>query len=428
MVSEAILFWFYFASIRIPISIIFCIAPGIYPTYNDRMKQVFSKNDNPNVFLIVGLAMWASVALRWTLEFVEQQHPLRWLLNTILIAYAVLMIFNEAIVRDNEVRAHIYLAIQTALIIWGMLLYYELDFFAILFMPIGGQAVFILPRRKALTWIAIFSVAIVIGQLTQFEFPNGLPFTFLYLAGLFFVASFSTTMLRVNKERIQSDQLLDELQQAHRQLQEYAGQAEELATAKERNRLARELHDSVAQTLYGLTLQSEAAARELKNGQTDRAAEQLREIRDSSQQSLQETRLLIFELRPPILEQEGLAAALRNRLESVESRSGLKAQIMLEDVKQLPAGIEAGLYGIANEALNNILKHARASEIKVILKKEPNKIVLEIQDNGIGFDVDAASGGMGLYGMKERAEQFGGELQIQSGTNGTRIIVEVANE
>jgi len=392
------------------------------------MKQVFSKNDNPNVFLIVGLAMWASVALRWTLEFAEQQHPLRWLLNAILIAYAVLMIFNEAIIRDSETRAHIYLAIQSALIIWGMLLYYELDFFAILFMPIGGQAVFILPRRKALTWIAIFSIAIVIGQLTQFEFPNGLSFTFLYLAGLFFVASFSTTMLRVNKERIQSDQLLDELQQAHRQLQEYAGQAEELATAKERNRLARELHDSVAQTLYGLTLQSEAAARELKNGQTDRAAEQLREIRDSAQQSLQETRLLIFELRPPILEQEGLAAALRNRLESVESRSGLKAQILLEDVKQLPAGIEAGLYGIANEALNNILKHAHASEIKVILKKESNKTVLEIQDNGVGFDVNAMYGGMGLGGMKERAEQFGGELQIQSGTNGTTIRVEVANE
>jgi len=427
MVSEAIFFGFYFTFILFPISIIFCIALRPSAPYNDCMKQVFSKN-NPNVFLIVGLAMWASVALRWTLEFAEQHHPLRWLLNTILIAYAVLMIFNEAITRDSEVRAHIYLAVQTALIIGGMLLYYELDFFAILFMPIGGQAVFILPRRKALTWIAIFSVAIVIGQLTQFEFPNGLPFTFLYLAGLFFVASFSTTMLRINKERIQSDQLLDELQQAHLQLQEYAGQAEELATAKERNRLARELHDSVAQTLYGLTLQAEAAARELKKGQTDKAAEQLREIRDSAQQSLQETRLLIFELRPPILEREGLVAALRNRLESVESRSGLKVQTQLQELNQLPAEVESGLYGISNEALNNILKHARATSIKIALKKETDKTILEIQDNGIGFDMDVTPGGMGLQGMKERAEQFGGELRITSGTNGTTIRVEVTDE
>ena len=242
------------------------------------------------------------------------------------------------------------------------------------------------------------------------------------------IASFSTLMLRTNEARIQSDQLLGELQEAHKQLQEYAGQAEELATAKERNRLARELHDSVAQTLYGLTLQAEAAARELNNGQTDRAAEQLREIRESAQQSLQETRLLIFELRPPILEQEGLAAALRNRLESVESRSGLKAQIQLQEVNQLSAGIEVGLYGIANEALNNILKHAHASEIKVSLRKDLNNIVLEIQDNGVGFDINGMSGGMGLNGMRERAEQFGGDIQIESGTSGTTIRVEVANE
>ena len=393
------------------------------------MKQVAS-NTNPNAFLIMSLAMWVSVALRWTLEFTEQQHPLRWLLNTILIVYAVLMLFNQAIIGDSESRAHIYLALQTGLIIGGMLLYYELDFFAILFMPLGGQAMFVLPRRKAITWVSIFSIAIIIGQLTQFKFPYGLPFTFLYLAGLFFVASFSTTMLRTNEARIQSDQLLDELQQAHSQLQSYAGQAEELATAKERNRLARELHDSVAQTLYGLTLQAEAAARELNAGRADKTSEQLREIRDSAQQSLQETRLLIFELRPPILEQEGLVAALRARLESVESRSGLKTQIKLQEVNQLPAKVEAGLYGISNEALNNILKHAHANKIKVSLTQEANKVILEVQDNGIGFDVGSAEAqsGMGLSGMKERAEQFGGKLQITSGESGTTIRVEVTNE
>ncbi len=391
------------------------------------MKQVFS-NTNPNVFLIVSLMMWASVSLRWTLEFAEQHHPLRWLLNTILIAYAILIVLSAFIIKDSEPRAHIYLAVQTALIIGGMLLYYELDFFAILFMPLGGQALFILPRRKAIVWIVIFAVAIVVGQLTQFEFPNGLPFTFLYLAGLFFVASFSMTMLRINKERMQSDRLLDELQQAHVQLQEYAGQAEELATVKERNRLARELHDSVAQTLYGLTLQAEAANRKLKAGQAAEVSEYLQEIRDSAQQTLQETRLLIFELRSPILEQEGLVSALRNRLESVESRSGLKVQIQLQELNPLSAEVEAGLYGISNEALNNILKHAHATSVKVSLQKEPGKIVLEIQDNGVGFDVDAIPGGMGLYGMKERAEQFGGTLRIKSGAGGTTVRVEVTNE
>ncbi len=317
----------------------------------------------------MSLVIWLSVALRWTFEFAKQNHPLQWLVITILIAYAVLIVFLPALTRDIEPRMQIYLGIQTALIVCGMLLYAELDFFALLFMPLSGQAMFLLPRRKAITWIIIFSIAIISVQLIQFRFVNSFSFTLLYLGGLFSVVAISTLMLHTNEERIQSDRLLDELQQAHDQLQNYAGQAEELATAKERNRLARELHDSVAQTLYGLTLQAEAAARELKTGQTDKAAEQLREIRDSAQQSLQETRLLIFELRPPILEQEGLVAALRARLESVESRSGLKAQIQLQELVQLPAKVEAGLYGISNEALYNILKHARASIVKVILKK-----------------------------------------------------------
>jgi signal transduction histidine kinase len=378
-------------------------------------------------FLAVSFAIWIAVSLRWLLVFIEQRHPYTWLLSAMLAAYGVLLGFQSFIIQGSPIKAHIYLGVQTVLIISAMLLWYELDFFAALFLPLGGQAMFLFPRKTARTWMIVFGIAIVLGQFIQFGRLEGLSFSFLYLAGLLFIAFFSTLMMRANEARIQSDRLLDELQQAHHQLQEYAGQAEELAIATERNRLARELHDSVAQTLYGLTLQAEAAARELNSGQTDKAIEQLREIRDSAQQSLQETRLLIFELRPPILEQEGLVAALRARLESVESRSGLKTQINVQDVGRLPVGVEAGLYGISNEVLNNVLKHAHAMNVKVSLTKKENKVMLEISDNGIGFDPDSAEthGGLGLKGMKERAEQFGGNLQIESDNNGTKVSVEV---
>jgi len=381
-------------------------------------------------FIIVSFVIWAAVSLRWILEFIEQSHPYLWLLSAILALYGLLLGFQSLITKDSHLRAHIYLSIQTALIIGAMLLYFELDFFALLFLPLGGQAMFLFPRKTAFVWIAVFGIAIIVGQTIQFGWPGGLSFTFLYLAGLLFVASFSTLMMRADEARLRSDQLLDELQGAHRQLQEYAGQAEELATAKERNRLARELHDSVAQTLYGLTLQAEAASRQLKVRQTEEVAGYLREIRESAQQTLQETRLLIFELRPPILEEEGLASALRARLESVENRSGLKTQINLQELGRLPSGIESGLYGISNEVLNNILKHAHASQIKVSLKNKAGKINLEISDNGIGFDLDSAEGhgGLGLKGMRERAEQINGDLQISSGKNGTRVSVEVAYE
>jgi signal transduction histidine kinase len=381
-------------------------------------------------FVVVSYAIWIAVSLRWILEFIEQSHPYLWLLSAILAAYGILLGLQPVITKGSHLKAHLYLGLQTVLITVAMLLYFELDFFALLFLPLGGQAMFLFPRKTAFIWIAIFGIAIIVGQMIQFGWPGGLSFTFLYLAGLFFVASFSTLMMRANEARIQSDQLLNELQGAHRQLQEYAGQAEELATAKERNRLARELHDSVAQTLYGLTLQAEAAARKLTAGQTAEVADFLREIRDSSQQTLQETRLLIFELRPPILESEGLASALRARLESVESRSGLKTQINLQEVGRLPGGIESGLYGISNEVLNNILKHAHANEIKVSLGKKDDKIFLEISDNGVGFDLDSAKqdGGIGLKGMRERAEQMNGDLRINSGENGTQVSVEVSYE
>jgi signal transduction histidine kinase len=381
-------------------------------------------------FIIVSFVIWIAVSLRWMLEFIEQSHPYLWQLSAILAAYGLLLGFHAFVVKGSLVRAHLYLGSQTALIIGAMLLYYELDFFALLFLPLGGQAMLLFPRKTALAWIAVFGIAIIVGQTIQFGWPEGLSFTFLYLAGLFFVASFSTLMMRADKARIQSDRLLDELQQAHRQLQEYAGQAEELATAKERNRLARELHDSVAQTLYGLTLQAEAASRKLNSGQTDEVADYLREIRESAQQTLQETRLLIFELRPPILESEGLASALRARLESVESRSGLKAQIDLQEVGRLPGEIEVGLYGISNEVLNNILKHAHASEVTVSLEKKSGKIVLEISDNGVGFDPASAEtqGGLGLIGMRERAEQINSDLRINTGKNGTQVSVEIPYE
>lgn len=381
-------------------------------------------------FIIVSFVIWLAVSLRWILEFIEQSHPYLWLLSAILALYGLLLGFQPLITKSTTLRAHIYLGLQTVLIIGAMLLYFELDFFALLFLPLGGQAMFLFPRKTAFVWITIFGITIIVGQTIQFGWPEGLSFTFLYLAGLFFVASFSTLMMRANEARIHSDRLLDELQGAHRQLQEYAGQAEELATAKERNRLARELHDSVAQTLYGLTLQAEAASRQLKASQTEEVSSYLREIRESAQQTLQETRLLIFELRPPILEEEGLASALRARLESVESRSGLKAQIDLQEVGRLPNEIESGLYGISNEVLNNILKHAHASQVKVSLRKKTGKIVLEISDNGVGFDLDSAEGhgGLGIKGMRERAEQINGDLRISSGKNGTQVSVEAPYE
>lgn len=205
-------------------------------------------------------------------------------------------------------------------------------------------------------------------------------------------------------------------------------QARQLAVVEERNRLARELHDSATQSLYGVTMFAEAAARLLRTGETERAAEHLREVRETAQEALQEMRLLIFELRPPILEKEGLVAALQTRLETVEGRSGLRIEFNADGVGDLPVEIEEGLYRIAQEALNNALKHARAHTVSINLCQDQQSVILEIADDGVGFDPIATpgKGGLGLGGMKERALLLGGRLTVSSKPGeGTTVRVEV---
>ncbi len=216
-------------------------------------------------------------------------------------------------------------------------------------------------------------------------------------------------------------------------------QVERIAVMEERNRLARDLHDSVTQSLYGVTLYAEAAARRLSAGDEDGASQNLRELQLTAQDALKEMRLLIFELRPPVLEKEGLMAALQARLDAVEGRAGLQTELHVVPAgdspdnwqpgeSRLPASVEEGFYRIAQEALNNVLKHARARLVRISLCLEPPLAWIEIKDDGEGFDPQTVDerGGFGLCGMRERAAQLGGRLVVDSQPKaGTSVRVEV---
>jgi signal transduction histidine kinase len=205
-------------------------------------------------------------------------------------------------------------------------------------------------------------------------------------------------------------------------------QAKQVAVLEERNRLARELHDSVTQTLYGITLYAQAAVGQLALGNLEQVAENLREIQDTSQEILAEMRLLIYELRPPVLERVGLVGALQARLSAVEGRAGLKTTLKSDLAGRLPAAIEEGLYRIAQEALNNVLKHAHALTITVSLSQSDKLVTMEIADDGVGFEPERVKGqgGMGLPAMQERTAALGGRLAISSKPGeGARVVMEV---
>ncbi len=204
-------------------------------------------------------------------------------------------------------------------------------------------------------------------------------------------------------------------------------QAEQSAALAERSRLARELHDSVTQSLYGVTMYAEAAQLSLTAGSPLPAAEYLRELRDTAQEALREMRLLIFELRPPALEQRGLAAALQDRLETVEARGGVETSLQVEGTEGLPLTLQHELYHMAREALNNILKHAHAHKVQVHCIAGDRELCLEVCDDGVGFDpADQTKGGLGLAGMKERVQKIGGHLEIAASPGqGARLTVRV---
>lgn len=194
---------------------------------------------------------------------------------------------------------------------------------------------------------------------------------------------------------------------------------------EERERLARDLHDAVTQSLYGLVTLTEAAQLSLETDQTEMLPHLLSRIGATTRQSIKEMRLYIHQLRPSILQTEGLVAALHQRLAAVEGRSNIDARLVADPQIVLTMTQQAELYQIAREALNNALRHARAQTVVVSLTQDQTGTRLQITDDGRGFDPALLqSGGMGLISMRERAETLGGTFDLVSGPGqGTRIAI-----
>jgi signal transduction histidine kinase/ligand-binding sensor protein len=211
----------------------------------------------------------------------------------------------------------------------------------------------------------------------------------------------------------------------HARLNQQAGR---LAVLEERQRLARELHDSVVQSLYSMALYADAARLALESGKQDVTVSHLQELRETARSAMYDMRLLIFELHPPALEQEGLVTALRVRLAAVEARAGVRAELDVEGERRLPIAVEQELYRIVQEALNNVMKHARAQHVTLRMRFYDHTVSLQIRDDGAGFDPRSIKndGGMGLHSFAARAAKIGGQVTVDSEPGqGTTVTVHV---
>lgn len=198
--------------------------------------------------------------------------------------------------------------------------------------------------------------------------------------------------------------------------------AEAVAVLEERQRLARDLHDSVTQSLYSLSLFSRAALEATEDGDAGHLHYSLTEIERNTVQALREMRMLLYELRPADLDQEGLTHAIELRLNAVERRTNLQVDARLDELAGLSPRQEIDLYHIVVEALNNVVKHAAATRVTLRLTRDGECVRLRVVDDGRGFDPAQTRGGMGLRNIRERVAQLGGQLTISSEPGaGTRL-------
>jgi signal transduction histidine kinase len=203
----------------------------------------------------------------------------------------------------------------------------------------------------------------------------------------------------------------------------------ELSAVEERNRLARDLHDSVVQKLFGVALAARSASTLLDRSPAD-ARTEVERLGELTEDAIAELRSLVFQLRPAAIETEGLAAALTKHVEVLRRVHGVRIDLDIRGPARLRPGVDDQVFKIAQEALQNALKHARAGRLVVDLREGDEAVALRVGDDGVGFDPDDPRGrsrSLGLTSMEERAQALGAELEIDSRPGrGTTIGLEVA--
>ncbi|HSB12577.1 MAG TPA: histidine kinase [Blastocatellia bacterium] len=282
-------------------------------------------------------------------------------------------------------------------------------------LPLAGQGVVLLSRP----WMLAVCVVILAMMVAPIWWRGGIVpaaiVALIFVGGLVFVVVFTQIAVDERNARKEVERLLSELSEANRKLREYATQVEELATTQERNRLAREIHDSLGHYLTVINIQMEAARAVIDDRR--RVLEVLGKAQTLAQDGLTEIRRSVAALRSSPTENRPLREILSSLVGECRS-AGIAAELHVQGAARLLAPqIELTLYRSAQEGLTNVRKHARASRATVTLDYSKVGVVrLVVEDDGVGGD--SGGGGFGLLGVQERAELIGGNARIRSNENG----------
>ena len=374
------------------------------------------------IFYLVTSFYLGTVFLRSILVY--QGSPVLFVALGILFVWSVLLVSEPAISKRWSKYFPIYLALQTGLIfvLLGMPGY--TDFFAIPFAILSMQVMFLLNPKIWVVWIGGCALATDLLLMKTYG-SQTFALVLLYTAGNVFYGFYARAIRRAQKMHSENLALASELREANQKLRSYSTQVEQLVIAKERNRLARDLHDSVTQTVFSMNLTTQSASLLLERD-PERVEAQLDRLNQLARNALSEMQMLISELKPEEAGRGGLATIIRSYLSGGYFPENITIDLEVQGEQTLELTEEQSLFHIIQEALNNIVKHSQASKAQIrIHLAEP--IWIEVEDNGTGFDLQQtqSSGRGGLPGMRERAEEIGWGLQIRTSPGvGTCVRVE----
>jgi NarL family two-component system sensor histidine kinase YdfH len=285
-----------------------------------------------------------------------------------------------------------------------------------LYLGMIGESVGLLvkPRRIA-AGVAFF---LLLSMVNYLQITGGADAQWWMLAMIpmtIFVIIYVVLYSRQADARARAQQLLEELRQANRRLTEYAGQIEDLTLADERARMARELHDTLAQDLAGLILQLEAADAHLQKQDPGRAREIIAQAMKRARTTLAQSRRVIDDLRAGFAGADDLAEAVREEAGRFSAATGISCALDLDLPPDLPVPVRDQIFRAVSEGLNNIARHAQARSAQVAARAEDGALVIRISDDGVGFDLDSVPPGhYGLLGLRERVRLAGGSIEIAS--------------
>ncbi|MFL7792257.1 MAG: histidine kinase [Anaerolineae bacterium] len=348
----------------------------------------------------------------------DLRQPAIWIPLTVLFAAFTLAIYLDLPGTAPLWQHAGFLALKVGLIFAILLVGRGYGYLPILYFIVVPMAYFTLPfwQANGIAALSMLSLLVAFALTASTNLGTTLISCLPYIGGMLFFAGLTTALIRQREERQRAERLLAELEDAHRQLQEYATQVKTLAVAEERNRLAREIHDSLGHYLTAITMQLQAAGK-LVTEQPERAAESIAKAEEMARESLAEVRRSVAALRASPLDTAVLGDAIGDLVGEFHEGGIATTFSVKGKSRSLPIQAKTALYRVAQEGLTNVRKHANASAVEVNLTYQSEKVTLSIKDNGTGQRREESEG-FGLLGLRERIALLGGSLETGNNPEG----------